>query len=376
VKVALVCDWYHPRVGGIELHLQDLGRQLAAAGHDVVIVTSTPGSATVDGLRVRRVHAPLAPVFGFLVTPAGIRAVGNAIADERVDVAHCHVSIVSPAALGGAAQALHRGVPTAITFHSVVPQMPRLVRAAQAAFGMSTWPASFSAVSERVAHDVRALSGTRPMMVVPNGIDVGFWRTPATATTPAAPRNANEVRIISVMRLNPKKRPFALLDIMQRLVATLPSEPRVSLRIIGDGPQRAALARAIVRAGLADRVELLGRRTRADLRDLLATSDIFLLPTLRESFGLAALEARCVGLPVVAMSASGIAEFIQHGREGLLARSDTELASHVASLVRAPELRCAIARHNRESSPPHDWSRALEANLALYRDAAALRDNV
>ena len=104
LKVALVCDWYHPRVGGIELHLQDLAATLVAARHDVVVITPTPGDDRVDGIRVRRISAPRAPRFGFLVTPAGVRAVGDALADERVDVAHCHVSIVSPAAMGGAAQ--------------------------------------------------------------------------------------------------------------------------------------------------------------------------------------------------------------------------------------------------------------------------------
>src|SRR6185295_18978997 len=106
--VALVCDWYHPRFGGIERHLQDLVAALAAAHHEVVVITPTPGDDLVDGIRVRRISAPRAPRFGFLVTPAGVRAVGHALVDERVDVAHCHVSIVSPAAMGGAAQSVQR----------------------------------------------------------------------------------------------------------------------------------------------------------------------------------------------------------------------------------------------------------------------------
>src|SRR5437016_1100971 len=108
MKVALVCDWYHPRIGGIELHLQDLARQLVGAGHDVVVITPTPGSDSVDGVPVRRINAPRAPLFGFMHTPGGIRALGNALSAERVDVAHCHVSIVSPAALGGALEANRR----------------------------------------------------------------------------------------------------------------------------------------------------------------------------------------------------------------------------------------------------------------------------
>ncbi|MGH7616898.1 MAG: glycosyltransferase, partial [Gemmatimonadaceae bacterium] len=92
MKVALVCDWFHPRVGGIELHLQDLAARLRRAGHNVVVITPTPGPPVVSGVRVIRVDAPRAPHFGFLMTPAGVRAVARAIAGERPDVVHAHVS--------------------------------------------------------------------------------------------------------------------------------------------------------------------------------------------------------------------------------------------------------------------------------------------
>jgi glycosyltransferase involved in cell wall biosynthesis len=368
LKVALVCDWYLPRVGGIERHLHDLAATLAAANHEVVVVTPTPGDDQVDGIRVRRIAAPRAPRFGFLVTAAGVRAVGDAVADERVDVAHCHVSIVSPAALGGAAEAVRRRVPTVITFHSVVPQAHLLARAARLALGTATWPARFAAVSARVAREVQAVAASE-MTILPNGIDVNAWRTEAP------PRGDDTVRLISIMRLNAKKRPLKLVDLMRALSVRLPRDRPVHLRIVGDGPERARLQRAIRRHGLRAQIELVGRRSPSEIRDLLASSDVFVLPTLRESFGIAALEARCAGLPVAAMSASGVAELIAHGREGLLADSDVQLAAHVARLVCDRDLRGAIADHNRRTSPPFDWARTLDAHLGIYREAIALRDN-
>jgi phosphatidylinositol alpha 1,6-mannosyltransferase len=104
--------------------------------------------------------------------------------------------------------------------------------------------------------------------------------------------------------------------------------------------------------------------------------DVFLLPTIRESFGLAALEARCAGLPVVAMASSGVSEIVQHGEEGLLGRSDAELAAHVATLARDATRRHAIADHNRSTTPPYDWPRLVDAHLSLYREAIALRESV
>jgi glycosyltransferase involved in cell wall biosynthesis len=372
MKVALVCDWYHPRVGGIELHLQDLARRLIADGHDVVAITPTPGLVCVDGVRVHRVDTPRAPRFDFMYTPGGIRALGAAIAAERVDVAHCHVSIVSPAALGGALEAERRGVPLLLTFHSVVPQTRFLAQAARITLGTDHWRALFSAVSERVARGVRPIAGTRSLAILPNGIDVDFWRTEATPLT----RRGRTIELLSVMRLNPKKRARALVGIVRRVNAILGDGVRVRLRIIGDGPQRARLERLITANKLGEQIQLLGHRTRAEIRELMSECEMFVLPTVRESFGLAALEARCAGLPVIAMASSGVAEIVRHGREGLLARSDAELALHIATLARDDRQRQTIAEHNRDSSPPYDWPRLVAAHVALYREAMALRESV
>lgn len=369
MNVALVCDWYHPRIGGIELHLHDLAARLAGAGHDVVVVTPTPGASIVDGIRVVRVDAPRAPGFGFLITPGGVRMLGAAIAREEPDVVHAHVSIVSPAALGGARAVARRGLPLVVTFHSVVPQTRLLARVTGNALGTSRWRASFSAVSRRVARDVQTIAPAQPMHVLPNGIDADFWR----ASDQLAERGERTTRLLSVMRLNPKKRPLALVDLMRQLRNRIEGDQRVMLRIVGDGPWRARVERAIARAGLASEIELLGHLSREQIRRLMAASDIFVLPTIREAFGLAALEARCAGLPVVAMRASGVAELIEHNVNGLLADSDADFAACVARLVRDPARRAAIATENRSSVTEHAWPRVLDAHLALYAEAISDR---
>jgi hypothetical protein len=71
-----------------------------------------------------------------------------------------------------------------------------------------------------------------------------------------------------------------------------------------------------------------------------------------------------------------VAETVKHGREGLLARSDVELATHVAALSRDAARRQAIAEHNRDSAPPYDWPRIVDAHLTLYREAITLRESV
>ena len=367
MKIALVTDWYEPRIGGIELHLRDLAARLSVRGHDVTVVTPTPGSAIVDGIRVHRVNAPRAPAFGFLYTPGGIRALGQALDEIGADVAHCHVSIVSPAALGGAAHAQRLRIPTVLTFHSVVPRTGLLAASARAALRTDRWNCIFTAVSARVARDVQPIAGSRRISLLPNGIDHASWQRDSA-------RDTDDVELLSVMRLNSKKRPLALLDVMRSLRAT--STRRVRLRIVGDGPLRARLEHDSERYALSNCVELLGHRSRAEIGALLAESHLFVLPTVRESFGLAALEAACAGVPVVAMRASGVSEFVEHGVNGLLASSDRDLASHVATLVDDAAQRRRLALADRAPLARFGWSAVIDAHLTAYRDAIALRANV
>ena len=369
MKVALVCDWYRPRIGGLELHLEDLARELSNRGHDVVVITSTPGVEEVDGIRVRRINAPRLPPFGLLFTPSGFRAVADAVAAEQPDVVHTHVSVVSPTAFAGARAAQRQRLPTVVTFHSMIPSTRTLARGVGALLGAASWKAKYTAVSQCVAVAVRPFAPSQSFVVLPNAIDVSAWRSDG------AREPDDELRLVSVMRLNAKKRPLALVAMMRRLRAALPGV-RIRLRIAGDGPQRAIVARAIARAHLRDRVELLGQCSRGLIRELLAESDVFVLPAVRESFGIAALEARAAGLPVVAMSTSGVAEFIEHGRDGLLARNDAELVAHVASLAADPERRRAIAAHNHRMPPPFDWATVIDRHVAIYCEAMALRENV
>jgi glycosyltransferase involved in cell wall biosynthesis len=165
---------------------------------------------------------------------------------------------------------------------------------------------------------------------------------------------------------------LALVKMMRRLSTLVGPEHRTHLTIAGDGPWRARLERAVSAAGLTREITLVGRQTREQIRTLLGCSDVFVLPTVRESFGLAALEARCAGLPVVAMRASGVSELIDHGVHGFLADSDADFAAHVERLVRDRSIRSAITEENRRSAPPFDWASVLDAQVSLYARAIEL----
>jgi glycosyltransferase involved in cell wall biosynthesis len=95
-----------------------------------------------------------------------------------------------------------------------------------------------------------------------------------------------------------------------------------------------------------------------------------------ESFGIAALEARTVGLPVVGRWGSGLQEFVTDGVNGYLAADDEAMAGALARLVADPELRGTMTAYNLGTSPAQSWGRILDSAEAEYRRAIALMGSV
>jgi glycosyltransferase involved in cell wall biosynthesis len=175
------------------------------------------------------------------------------------------------------------------------------------------------------------------------------------------------------MRLSVRKRPLQLLAAVRAAQHEL--EPDVSLRlsIFGDGKLMPRMRRYISHNGMGETVKLAGRIDREQLKSMYRDADLFIAPAFLESFGIAALEARCAGLPVLAMRGTGITEFVEDGREGLLADGDDELAAALVRMSRDGELRRGIAEHNRITQPPTAWPKVLDRVNDEYTRAISIR---
>lgn len=366
LKIALVSDCYVPRLGGIEMQVHDLARHLVAAGHDVVVITPTPGPEVTDGVRAIRVDVPLLP-FDVPYRRSTFTQLADVLRREHVDVAHFHGGIISPYAFVGAANAQDEGIPTVVTTHCLWSYATPLFRLANTRYHWTEWPVVFSAVSDVAAAPIyRIANHVLDVEILPNGIENDTW------TVQPAPRDASVVTIVAVMRLAPRKRPLHLLKMFKRVHDDAPAGTTVRLVIIGEGPERPKLEKYIAEHGLGDVVDLAGRRSRDDIREFFAHADVFVAPANLESFGIAALEARCAGLPVVAKARTGIREFVSHGQEGFLVEDDDDMVAHLVRLVRDPALRNQIARHNRETPSSVDWSVVADLNVDAYHHAIAL----
>src|SRR2546423_1293210 len=146
MKVALVCDWYAPRLGGIESQLADLAEALRARGHQPHGIPATRGQA---GRHVHRLSVPLMPGWRVVRSRRALDALHGLFARESFDVIHAH-SLYSP--LSHAAMYLGRliGVPTLMTSHSLVDRATALLLGACLP-EWSSWPTQLTAVGSLAA---------------------------------------------------------------------------------------------------------------------------------------------------------------------------------------------------------------------------------
>ncbi|MFB9675786.1 glycosyltransferase family 4 protein [Streptosporangium vulgare] len=393
MRILHISDCYLPRLGGIEVQVADLIRAQREAGHQVEVATATPGESLPG---VHRIVARLP--FDLPVHPFGVGHLLRLVRARRPDVVHVHTGAVSPFAWMGVRAATRAGLPVVVTVHSMWDPVTRaLYRGLRLLFGWHRWGLVGTAVSGAAALPIRAVAGPGvPVHVVSNGLDVSGWRSsflpppsppppadpvrpepggdPSRSVPESGPVRPEPVHVVAVGRLAPRKQPVRLLRLLREARAQVPGETPMRATVVGDGPARSQMERYLRANGMTGWVSLPGRYSRDQIRELLASTDVFVAPAPRESFGLAALEARAAGVPVVARAQSGVADFVRPGKEGLLGRSFDDLVASVARLVRDRELRESIAENNRETEPVRSsWPVVLEGFERCYEQARAAR---
>ena len=364
MRIAHVSDFYLPRLGGVEMHVHDLATRQQAAGHTVEILTATPGCTdpAAGGPVVRRVTEVLRHPRA--LHPAAPRLVAQALREGKYDVVHAHSGIWSPFGWAGVAAATRAGIPAVVTLHSLLTSYEPGFRLADRVLGWSSLPVQLTAVSEVAAAPLRRLAGPdREVLVLPNGIDPAEWRISP------APRRPDQVTVVAVMRLALRKRPLPLLRMLRGARHRLPAEVGLRAVIVGDGRQRVRMERYLDRHGMAGWVELPGRLSRADIRAVFERADLFVAPATLESFGIAALEARCSGLPVLARAGSGVGAFVVEGQDGLLTGSDGDMVGALVRLAGDPAERERMAMHSRKVPVDIGWPAVLRRTEAAYAAA-------
>ena len=169
-----------------------------------------------------------------------------------------------------------------------------------------------------------------------------------------------------VGRLVEEKNVRELVEVANRLPPVI--RERVRFLIVGDGPLRDWLAQR-----LPPNTCFTGILRGQELAAAFASMDVFLFPSLTDTFGLVVLEAMAAGVPVVSFGSSGPLSVVDHGVNGLVAATPAEFIDAVARLVQEPELRCGLGRAARETAMAESWDAVFCGVYENYRTLLPLQ---
>lgn len=359
MRIGVVC---YGSFGGSGIVATELGLAMARRGHAVHFISRQAPrryDRRMDGVFFHGVEMREYPILEY---PPYTVALAAKIVDvarwERLDLVHVHYAVPHAASALLARETLGAASPKFLTtLHgtdaTVIgpdPAYRSVIRhSIERSDGISV-PSQFLR-GEAVA--CLGMDPNQPIEVLPNFVDTDAF---APAEGPNGRCLAqlfgseeHALTLIHVSNFRSVKRAPDVVDIFARVAREVPAR----LLMIGDGPERSTCETRLRESGLASRARFLGMQER--FADLLARTDVFLLPSATESFGLAALEAQSCGVPVVASDVGGIPEVVRHGETGLLAPvGDTEaMAAAVLSLARDDERRRAMATAARARALAH-----------------------
>ena len=368
MRIGIVC---HPTFGGSGVLATELGAHLARQGHSVHVISyAMPArmDAFQENLFFHEVQIQDYPLFQYQPYELALSSMMVSVAQrEKLDLLHVHYAIPHAYAAYMARKILEdQGIlmPVVTTLHgtdiTLVGKHPSYSPAVRFSIEHSS---AVTAVSESLRRDTERIFGTvREIQVIPNFVDLLRFGQGTSHSMDRAALGEAPV-LVHVSNFRKVKRIKDVVDVLARVRAQIP----VCLIMVGDGPERLRAEEDLASRGLQDSVRWIGNSTHVE--HILAMSDVFLLPSETESFGLAALEAMASFVPVVASNVGGLPEVVDHGKTGYLERvGDTAaMAKDVLEILTTPGLRLEMGRLARAKAEQFEMSAIGNQYLQLYQ---------
>ncbi len=366
MKIGIVC---YPTFGGSGVVATELGKALADNGHQVHFITYRQ-PARLDffsaNLFYHEVTVSNYPLFDY---PPYELALASKLVDvvrfEKLDLLHVHYAIPHASAAFMAKQILATfgiHVPVITTLHgtdiTLVGKDPTYKPVVTFSINQSD---GVTAVSEYLKADTcKHFDIEKDIRVIPNFIDLERFRLKAKDHFKIAIAPNNERIIIHTSNFRKVKRTKDVILIFEKIEKVIPSK----LLMVGDGPERVYCEQLCRDLGISENVRFLGKQDAVE--EILSVSDLFIMPSESESFGLAALEAMACKVPVITSNAGGLPELNINGVTGYMDDPGDidSMAEHAISIL---EDDAALNRFKEAAlKRAHDFE--LSRILPLYED--------
>jgi N-acetyl-alpha-D-glucosaminyl L-malate synthase BshA len=336
MKVAIVC---YPTFGGSGVVATELGIALAERGHEVHFVTyKQPVRLELlsNNIHFHEVNVPDYPLFKYQPYELALSSkLVDTVRQYGIEVLHVHYAI--PHAYAGymAKKMLQEEgifIPMITTLHgtdiTLVGKHPFYKPAVTFSINKSDIVTSVSENLKRNTNDIFEVE--KEIEVIPNFIDKKKYSSGYTDCQRSLMANENEKIVTHISNFRKVKRIPDVVHVFKRIQDKIPAK----LMMVGEGPEKEEAEKLCEKLGIKDRVVFLGNSNEIDR--ILCFSDLFLLPSESESFGLAALEAMINKVPVVSSNAGGIPEVNKHGITGFLSNIGDvdEMAENAVNILK------------------------------------------
>lgn len=372
MNIGIVC---YPTFGGSGVVATELGLGLAKKGHSVHFITySRPArlSSFQENVYFHEVTAMDYPVFDFTPYESALASKLVDVATyEKLDVLHVHYA-VPHASVAFLARAIlkNKGIhlPVITTLHGTDITLVGNDRSFKSVveFGINQSD-GVTAVSEYLRDETYAtFEIEKEIQVIYNFIDFDrFKREDKTHFRNLLAPNGEHI-LMHTSNFRKVKRVKDTLDILLKVRQHHPA----ILLLVGDGPDRPQLEEKARAEGLTQCVRFLGKQEA--IEELLSISDVFLLPSANESFGLAALEAMACEVPVVSSNVGGLPEVNLEGETGYLCEVGdvTAMAKATCSILKTPDRLSAFRARALEQAQTFNLNIILNQYEALYEKVA------
>ncbi|WP_296313188.1 N-acetyl-alpha-D-glucosaminyl L-malate synthase BshA [Winogradskyella sp. UBA3174] len=318
MKIGIVC---YPTFGGSGVVATELGLELSKRGHEIHFITyKQPVRLELLGsnLHFHEVHVPEYPLFHYQPYELALSSkLVDMVKLHGIELLHVHYAIPHAYAAYMAQQMLKDEgiyIPIVTTLHgtdiTLVGSHAFYKPAVTFSINKSD---AVTSVSENLKKDTNRLFNIKKdIRVIPNFIDLEKHQSNFTDCQRAMMAEDNERIVTHISNFREVKQIPDVIRIFNNIQNEIPAK----LMMVGEGPEKEPAERLAEELGISDRIVFLGNSNEIDR--VLCFSDLFLLPSQTESFGLAALEAMASSVPVISTNTGGLPEVNEHGYSGYL----------------------------------------------------------